>query len=46
MACYIVGAMSGAAYDFKLSSTMGVIITVIVIILGEIMPVEKDAGQH
>lgn len=46
MACYIIGAMGGAEYDFTLSSIMGIIITVIVIVLGEIMPVQKDANQH
>lgn len=46
MACYIVGAMNGAAYDFQTSSIMGVIITVAVIVLGEIMPVKQDASQH
>lgn len=43
MACYIVGAMNGAGYDLQTSVIMGFIITAAVIVLGEIMPVKRDA---
>ncbi|MFN2747102.1 MULTISPECIES: YjzD family protein [Bacillus] len=46
MACYIVGAMNGAAYNFQTSSIMGFIIFAAVIVLGEIMPVKQEASQQ
>jgi len=46
MACYLVASMNSAAYNFKQSSVIAVVIAVLVFVLAEIMPVKQDANQH
>ncbi|MFP3634868.1 YjzD family protein [Bacillus sp. SIMBA_033] len=46
MACYLIASMNSAAYNFKQSSVIAVVIAVLVFVLAEIMPVKQDASQH
>ncbi|MDA1475935.1 YjzD family protein [Bacillus changyiensis] len=47
MATYIVGAMGGhAGLDLTKSSIMSVVIFAMVVVLGEIMPMNKEKSQH
>jgi hypothetical protein len=41
MACYLVASMNSAAYNFKQSSVIAVVIAVLVFVLAEIMPVKQ-----
>ncbi|KAF1680218.1 YjzD family protein [Bacillus mexicanus] len=46
MACYLVASMNNAEYNIKTSSIIAVVLYVLIIVLAEIMPMNKNANQH
>ncbi|CAN2252848.1 MULTISPECIES: YjzD family protein [Bacillus] len=49
MACYLIASMNSVAYqfnEFKTSSVIAVILYVLIMVLAEIMPMNKNADQH
>lgn len=45
MASYVISSMQGAAYDFGTSSIVAIIASVLIILIGEIIPNEPSADH-
>ncbi|ADP31609.1 DUF2929 domain-containing protein [Bacillus atrophaeus] len=46
MACYLIASMNRAEYNVTTSSVIAVIITVLVIVLGEMLPMKNETSQQ
>lgn len=46
MAGYLIASMNGAAYEPVITSIIAGIAVVIIVIIGEIMPVTKESNHH
>jgi CBS domain containing-hemolysin-like protein len=46
MMAYVVASMTGVAYNFVTASILAVAVTVVILILGEIVPDKSAEGHH
>ncbi|MCM3595253.1 MULTISPECIES: YjzD family protein [Bacillaceae] len=46
MMAYVVSSMTGVAYNFVTASILAVVATVLILILGEVVPDRSAEGHH
>jgi CBS domain containing-hemolysin-like protein len=46
MMAYVVSSMTGVAYNFVTASILAVVATVLILILGEVVPDRTADGHH
>lgn len=46
MTAYVVSSMTGAAFNFATASILAVVATVLILIIGEIVPDRSAEGHH
>ncbi|MGX1194831.1 DUF2929 family protein [Metabacillus sp. SLBN-84] len=46
MMVYVVASMTGVAYSFVTASILAVAVTVVILILGEVVPDKSAEGHH
>ncbi|PLR69885.1 MULTISPECIES: YjzD family protein [Bacillaceae] len=46
MMAYVVSSMTGVAYNFGTASILAVVVTVLILIIGEVVPDRSAEGHH
>ncbi|MED4455404.1 YjzD family protein [Metabacillus fastidiosus] len=46
MMAYVVSSMSGGVYDFKIATVLSVVVTVLIFIIAEVIPVKEHSGEQ